>query len=82
MTEDERVGWHQQLDGHEFEHVLEVGEGQGSLVGYSTRVAKSRTRLSDFTSLHFTSLHFSWLKTLKKEILFYYRDHNTQLQKG
>ena len=25
------VGWHHQLDGHEFEQVLEVGDGQGSL---------------------------------------------------
>ena len=31
MIEDEMVGWHQQLDGHEFEHVLGVGEGQGSM---------------------------------------------------
>ena len=34
-TEDEMVGWHHQLDGHEFEQALGVGEGQG------------RTRLSD-----------------------------------
>ena len=34
--------------------------GRRSLVGYSPRVAKSRTRLSDFTSLHFTSLRL-WL---------------------
>ena len=32
MTEDEMLGWHHQLDGHEFEQVLGVGEGQGSLV--------------------------------------------------
>ena len=31
MTEDEMVGWHHQLDGHEFEEALGVGEGQGSL---------------------------------------------------
>ena len=31
-TEDEMVGWHHQLDGHESEQVLEVGEEQGSLV--------------------------------------------------
>ena len=31
MTEDEMVGWHHQLDGHEFEHVLGVGDGQESL---------------------------------------------------
>ena len=31
MTEDEIVGWHHQLNGHEFEQALEVGDGQGSL---------------------------------------------------
>ena len=32
VTEDEMVGWHHRLDGHEFEQVLGVGDGQGSLV--------------------------------------------------
>ena len=32
MTEDQKVGWHHKLDGHEFEQVLGVGNGQGSLV--------------------------------------------------
>ena len=31
-TEDEMVGWHHQLDGHEFEQALGVGDGQRSLV--------------------------------------------------
>ena len=31
MTEDEMVGWHRQLNGHEFEQAPEDGEGQGSL---------------------------------------------------
>ena len=31
MTEDEMVGWHHLLDGHEFEQALGVGDGQGSL---------------------------------------------------
>ena len=35
MTEDEMVGWHYRLDGHEFEQALGVGNGQGSLAGYS-----------------------------------------------
>ena len=26
------VGWHDQLDEHEFEQALEVGDGQGSLL--------------------------------------------------
>ena len=30
-TEDEMVGRHHQLSGHEFEQVLGVGDGQGSL---------------------------------------------------
>ena len=34
-TEDEMVGWHHWLDGHEFEQALGVGDGQGSLVCYS-----------------------------------------------
>ena len=31
MTEDEMVGWHYWLSGHEFEQALGVGDGQGSL---------------------------------------------------
>ena len=34
-TEDERVGWHHQLHGHEFEQAVGVGDGQGGLVGCS-----------------------------------------------
>ena len=32
MTEDEMVGWHHQLDGHEFRPTPVVGDGQGSVV--------------------------------------------------
>ena len=31
MTEDETVGWHHRLNGHEFEQTLGVGDGQGGL---------------------------------------------------
>ena len=31
MTKDEMVGWDHQLNGHEFEQILEDSEGQGSL---------------------------------------------------
>ena len=31
MTEDEMVGWHHQLNEHEFEQALGVGDGQGCL---------------------------------------------------
>ena len=42
MTEDEMLGWHHQLDGHEFEQVLGVGEGQGSLVCSSMELQRVR----------------------------------------
>ena len=35
MTEDEMVGWHHQLDRHEFEQAPGVGDGQESLVCYN-----------------------------------------------
>ena len=35
MTEDEIVGWHHQLNGHEFEQAPGVGDGQRNLVGHS-----------------------------------------------
>ena len=31
MTEDEMVGWHHQLNGHEFQQTPGDSEGQGSL---------------------------------------------------
>ena len=36
-TEDEMVGWHHQLNGHEFEQALEDDEEQKSLVCCSPR---------------------------------------------
>ena len=50
MTEDEMVGWHYRLDGHEFEQAARVGDGQGSLHAAVHGVTKSRTRLSDWTT--------------------------------
>ena len=35
MTEDETVGWHHRLNGHEFEQAPGDGEGQESLECYS-----------------------------------------------
>ena len=31
MTQEEMVGWHHRLDGHEFEQAPGIGDGQGSL---------------------------------------------------
>ena len=46
MTEDEMVGWHHQLNGHELEQALGVGEEQESLGAVACGVAKSQTWLS------------------------------------
>ena len=40
MTEDEIVGWHPQLDEHEFEQILGVDDGQGRLTCCSPWVRK------------------------------------------
>ena len=32
MTQDEMVGWHHRLNGHEFEQAPGVGDGEGSQV--------------------------------------------------
>ena len=40
MTEDEMVGWHHWLDGHEFEQAPGVGDIQGSLACCSLWVSR------------------------------------------
>ena len=44
MAEDEMVGRHHRLDGHEFEQALGVGDEQGSLACCSPWDSKGRTR--------------------------------------
>ena len=46
MTENEMVGWHHQLDGHECEQAPGVVDGQGILAAVHG-VSKSWTGLSD-----------------------------------
>ena len=50
-TEDEMFGWHHRLNGREFEQAPGVGDGQGGLECWGSGVAKSQTRLSDWTAL-------------------------------
>ena len=47
MTEDEMVGKHHPLSGHEFEQAPGDSEGQGSLQNCSPRGGEDQTRLSD-----------------------------------
>ena len=46
-TEDEMVGWHHPLNGHEFEQALRDGEGQGSLECCNPWGLKEWTQLID-----------------------------------
>ena len=43
MTEDKMVGWHHQLNGHEFEQASGVGDGQGNWHAEAHEIAKSQT---------------------------------------
>ena len=47
MTEDEIVGWHHQLDGHEFEETLGLVMDREAWHAAFHRVVKSQTRLSN-----------------------------------
>ena len=51
-TEDEMVGWHHQLNGHEFEQAPGVGDGQGNLACCSPWGLKESTWLSNWTELN------------------------------
>ena len=64
MTEDEMVGWHQWLSGHEFEQGPGIGDGQGSLVCCSSSTTKSRTQLSNWTEL-ISNFSFSLARSQK-----------------
>ena len=59
-TEAEMVGRHRRLNGHEFEHALGDGEGQGSLVCCSPWLDK-RTAITK-TEVHFVNI--SWGRTI------------------
>ena len=55
-TEDEMVGWHHWLDGHEFEKAPGVGDGQGSLACCSPwgRKESGTTEQLNWTELNWT----------------------------
>ena len=66
MTEDEMVGWHHRLNGHEFEQALGVGDGQGGLACCSSwghKELDTTERLKQTELMQRTAL--CWQKTVR-----------------
>ena len=59
ITEDKMVGWHHQLDGHEFEQAPGVGEGQRGLVYCNPWGCKESDTTEWLNWIHMSSL--SWI---------------------
>ena len=64
-AEDEMVGWHHRLNGHEFEPTLGDSEGHGVWHAVVHWVAKSRTRLNDWTTTNTQEKTFLTLREKK-----------------
>ena len=75
MTEEEMVGWHHQLDGHEFEQALGVGDRQGGLACCSPWGHKESDMTERLTELNWLTSKEIWRCircTLVRECHFYY----------
>ena len=57
MTQDEMVGWHHQLDGHEFVWTPGVVMDRGAWRAVVHGDAKSQTQLSDWTELNWLQIN-------------------------
>ena len=74
-TEEEKVGWYHQLDGHEFEQVLGVGDRQGILAcsspwgGKESDMTAQLNWLTDVLSLDFCLKISSKISMWKSKIL-------------
>ena len=64
------VGWHPQLNGHEFENTLGVGDGQEAWRAAILGVAKSQIRPSNCTELNTSASLFFMMVCLVLLLLF------------
>ena len=64
MTEDEMVGWHHQLNGHESEQAPEDSEGQGSLVCCSPQGHKELDTTQQLNNNNKRSLVNIWVRRI------------------
>ena len=66
MADDELVGWHHHLSGHEFEQALGDSEGQGEAWCTAVHsITKSQTLLSNWTTTIYQALFYMLNKLLK-----------------
>ena len=65
-TEDEMVGWHHRLNGHEIGQTLGDGEGQRDLVCYSPWGCKVRHDWATEQQLHYSRQSKMWISCLRK----------------
>ena len=56
VTEDEMVGWHHRLNGHEFEQTQGDSEGQGNLLGCRESDRTERLKSNIMTCIHHYSI--------------------------
>ena len=63
MAEDEMAGWTHQLDGHEFESTLGVGDGQGGLACCDSWGCKELD-MTEWTELNWVYMCQSWSSNL------------------
>ena len=71
MTEDEMVGWHHQLNGHESEPTLGDSGGQGSLVCCSSWDGKESDRTEQLKTAVPTKGPLPWSPTSFSQSLIF-----------
>ena len=88
-SQDEMVGWHHQLNWHEFEQTPGDSEGQGSLACCSSCDCKESDRIEQLNNSKYKKKDNSWIKTLlelhtsaKHYILFAYTHCLYNVTKG
>ena len=78
MTEDEMVGWHHRLSGHEFAQTPGDGEGRGSLVCYSPWGPKEQDMTEQRNIIIITTLKLQVETKIQTEITNYVLNRNQE----